>query len=71
MQPSPDTFRRLNQLLLWLAKEIVTKGLDLKAPAEIISEEISLLATKYPGKQNIAYLEGTIQRKLEEFDVAE
>ena len=68
MQPSPDTFRRLNRLLLWLAKEIATKGLDLKAPAEIISEEISLLATKYPGKQNIAYLEGTVHRKLEEQD---
>ena len=68
MQPSPQTFRRLKEILDWLTKEIATKGIDLKPPAEIISEEISLLATKYPGKQNIAYLEGTVHRKLEEED---
>ena len=66
--PSDDTQHRLKKLLDWLANEIATKGLDLKPPAEIISEEISLLATKYPGKQNIAYLEGTVHRKLEEQD---
>ena len=68
MQPSPDTFRRLKKPLDWLTMAIPAKGIDLKPPAEIISEEISLLATKYPGKQNIAYLEGTVHRKLEEQD---
>ena len=70
MQPSPDTFRRLKELLDWLAKEIVTKGLDLKPAGEIISEEISVLATKFPTQQNIHYFRGLVRGKLEEFNVA-
>ena len=66
MQPSPDTFRRLKELLDWLAKEIVTKGLDLKPAGEIISEEISVLATKFPTQQNIHYFRGMVKGKLEE-----
>ena len=71
IQPSPDTFRRLKELLDWLAKEIVTKGLDLKPAAEIISEEITVLATKFPTQQNIHYFRGMVKGKLEELDVAE
>ena len=71
MQPSPDTFRRLKELLDWLAKEIVTKGLDLKPAGEIISEEITVLATKFPTQQNIHYFRGMVRGKLEEFNVAE
>ena len=71
MQPSPDTFRRLKELLDWLASEIVTKGLDLKPAAEIISEEITVLATKFPTQQNIHYFRGMVKGKLEELDVAE
>lgn len=66
MQPPANTFNRLRELLDWLSLQITIGDLDLKPAAEIISEEISLLATKYPGKQNIAYLEGTVHRKLEE-----
>jgi len=71
MQPSPETFRRLKELLDWLAKEIATKGLPLKPAAEIISEEITVLATKFPTQQNIHYFRGMVKGKLEEFNVAE
>jgi len=69
MQPPADVFHRLNKLLDWLTKEIAVRGFDqLKSPAEIISEEISTLATKFPGKRNVSYLEGTIHRKLEDLN---
>ena len=68
IQPPADVFPRLKKLLSWLSLQITIGDLDLKPPAEIISDEISVLATKYPGKQNIAYLEGTVHRKLEEQD---
>ena len=67
--PPADTFPKLKELLDWLANEIATKGIpDLKSPAEIISEEISVLANKFPTQQNIHYFRGMVKGKLEEQD---